>query len=136
MSRMTTSSASFPWARAPMRRARSSDVKRPKCSPESARIEVAFPDQGPDGRRDELVDGAAGPDSRGRDGTRVDVEEADALGPGKAREHRLEPLPREARPRPDAELGELENRVRLGPGEEVAELVRADDEQRVVEVLG
>src|SRR5438477_11086891 len=103
MSRMTTSSASFSWARAPMRRARSSDVKRPQCSPELGPIETPFPDQRRHGRRDELVGGAAGPDACGRDGIRVDVEEADALGPGQALEHRLEPLLRETRPPADAE---------------------------------
>jgi hypothetical protein len=46
-------------------------------------------------------------------------------------EHALEPLPREPRPRRDAEACELQHGVRLLPGEEVAELVGADQEERI-----
>src|SRR3954453_5958538 len=128
MSRMRTSSASFSWARGTIRRARSSHVKRPQCSPESGLIEAARLDQGGHGRWDEVVEGVAAPDPGRGDRMWVDLEEVDAFGPGKLLEHGFQPFPREARPGADAERGELEDCVRLRPLEEVAELVGPEDE--------
>src|SRR3954451_5442413 len=135
MSRMRTSSASFSWARAPIRRARSSDVKRPQCSPQSGLIEAARLDQGGDGRRDEVVEGVAAPDRSRGDRMWVDLEEMDALRARKLLEHGFQPSPWKAGPSADAELGELEDPARLRPLPEVAELVGPEDEERVVEVL-
>ena len=53
-------------------------------------------------------------------------KKTDALGLREPLEHRVEPLPREAGPGRDREPRQLEHRVGLLPGEEVAELVGAD----------
>src|SRR4051794_23560534 len=111
MSRTTTSSASFSWARAPIRRARSSDVKRPHWSPQSGSVEAAFPDQGGHGGRYGLVERVAGPEPRRGHGVRGDLEEQDALRPGEPLEHRFQPVVREAGPGADGEPGKLENPI-------------------------
>ena len=51
-------------------------------------------------------------------------------------QHRFEEVAWKARTRRDPEARQLEHRPRLLPGEEVAELVGADEEQRIVEALG
>src|SRR3954470_12696251 len=129
MSRMRTSSASFSWARAAMRCACSSESKL------RLSVEMVLADEGRDGRRDEIVRRLPGPDRRRRRPVRLDFEEMDAFGAPQAFEHRVEPLPREARPCPDGELRELEDLLRLPPRQEVAELVGAQHEQRIVEPL-
>src|SRR3954464_7298225 len=96
MSRMRTSSASFSWARAPIRRAKSSDVKRPQCSPQSGSIEATLLNQGGHGRGAELVERVAGANPGRGHRVRVDLEELDALRPGQLLEDGLEPLLREA----------------------------------------
>src|SRR3954462_12435875 len=96
MSRITTSSASFSWARAPIRRARSSDVKRPQCSPKLGLIETALPNQGCHRGGHELVDRVSAPDPGRGDRVRLDFEEVDALRPGELLEHSLQPPAREA----------------------------------------
>src|SRR5436190_7053148 len=92
-------------------------------------------DQLGDRRRDEAVDRLAAGQARthvgGRDGHRLDGEELDAVGVLEPLEHTLETLAREARARRDAEACELQHRVRLLPRQEVAELVGADQEQRL-----
>src|SRR3954467_4776955 len=130
MSRMSTSSASFSWARAAMRRACSSESKL------RLSVEMVLADEGCDGRGDGAVRRLPCPDRRRRRPIRLDFEEMDALGPAQALEHGVEALAWETGPGPDGELGQLEDLVRLPPREEVAELVGAEDEQRLVELLG
>jgi hypothetical protein len=65
----------------------------------------------------------------GRDGR--DLEELDALRPLEPRQHSLEALAREAGPRRDAEPREAEDHLRLLPRQEIAELVGADEEERI-----
>src|SRR4051794_10390700 len=129
MSRMRTSSASFSWARAAMRRACSSESKL------RLSVEMVLADEGCDGRGDEAVRRLARPDRRRRCPVRLDFEEMDALGPAQAFEDGVEPLARETGPGADGELGQVEDRVRLLPRREVAELVGAEHEQRLVELL-
>jgi hypothetical protein len=62
---------------------------------------------------------------------RLDREEVDPLGTFEVLEHRAKTLVGETRPRSHAEPGEFEHRVRFLPGQEVAELVRADQEERI-----
>ncbi len=154
MSRMTTSSASFSWARAAMRRACSSGVRAGSVSwrgigrsvaanggRQSAAVEAALLDQRRDRGRDEPVErlargGEAADVARGGR-VRLDVEEEDAL---RLRAASRAPRRAAARGKPGrvatASRVALEHRVRLLPRREVAELVGADHEQRVVEGLG
>src|SRR5438128_802061 len=91
MSRMTTSSASFSWARAAMRRACSSEVRVPSSPfgragvyPRSADVQPPRLDQARDRGRDELVDrlagGHAGANLAGCVRERLDLEALDAVG--------------------------------------------------------
>src|ERR671937_682387 len=122
MSRITISSASFSWARPAMRRACSSGVRvgsGPCASRRSLAtgcrrsVQAKLVDHARDGRWDELVDRLAPP--------RVE----------QPLEARVEPLPRIARARRDAELHLAQHALRILPCREVAELVRADEEDRV-----
>src|SRR2546423_5545987 len=95
MSRMTTSFASFSWARPAMRRAISSGVRSvpdpflpmaPSVPPVSAiLVEAAARDQLGDGRRHEAVErlaaGGARPEGAGGDRYRLNLEELHAPGP-------------------------------------------------------
>src|SRR5947199_9212925 len=103
MSRMRTSSASVSWARAAMRRACSSESKL------RLSVEMVLADEGRDVRRDEAVGRLAGPNRRRRRAVRLDFEEMDTLRALQLREHGIEALAREAGPRPDGELGQLEH---------------------------
>src|SRR5581483_10234765 len=147
MSRMTTSSASFSWTRAAMRRAcsrevswESSSVIANQCSPVLRTVKPTFLDQTRDGRRDELPDEPGGRcDERAhlsrRGGIRLDLEEDDPLGTGELREHVVELPLQIAGPRGDGEPRPFEHFLRLRPREKAEELVGADDEDRVVEAL-
>src|SRR6266545_27110 len=122
MSRMTTSLASLSWARPAIRRACSSGVSR-----SDLRV---------DGRGHEPVDRLAPsnalPDLLRGDGHRLDLEEEDPLGAGKAGEDVVELPPGIAGTARDAQPRELEDRVRLLPLREVGELVGADQKDGVV----
>src|SRR5438105_2071 len=123
---MTTSRASFSWARPAMRRACSSDVSRfrlrasgPPASlagRADRSIEPEPLDLARDSGRDEAVDrlaaGDASADLAGRDLDGLDLEEADAVGPRERAEHRLEQLAAVAGAGGNAEPGQLEHAVR------------------------
>src|SRR5919201_1610612 len=144
MSRITISSASFSWARPAMRRACSSGVRvgsGPCASRRSLAtgcrrsVQAKLVDHARDGRWDELVDRLAALDTAtdlvGRDIVRRDLEELDPIRLRQPLEDRVEPLPRIARARRDAELHLAQHALRILPCREVAELVRADEEDRV-----
>src|SRR5438105_2232534 len=140
MSRMTTSFASFPWARAAMWRACSSEVRAgfgPFFAASLAAVEAELRDQAGHRRRHEVVDRLAAGDpvadvARGdRDGP--DLEELDALGAAQVGEHAVETVARIARPRRDGQPRALEDALRILPVEEVAELVGSDQEDGIVE---
>ena len=65
---------------------------------------------------------------------RLQVEEDDALGLLELPQHGLEPFAGKAGPGRNGEACQLEDGIGLLPGEEVAELVGADHEERVVEL--
>src|SRR5438128_1996810 len=114
---MTTSRASFSWARPAMRRACSSDVSRfrllasgPGASLAGQAVRSIEPeplDLARDRRRDEAVDRLtachACADIARRDLDGLDLEEADAVGPGERPEHGAEQLAGVAGTRGDAE---------------------------------
>src|SRR5919109_3027488 len=143
MSRMSTSLASFSWARSAIRRAWSRDVRWGKA-PRSLGIRVS-PVQGgnlyfPGDRvRKQLAQVLAPSDAvadvrrRGVHGR--DLEELDPIRSLQLREDRLEPFPGIAGTSRHAQPGELEHAVRVLPGEEAGELVRPDEEKRIVEPL-
>src|SRR5262245_32386611 len=143
MSRITTSRASFSWTRPAMRRACSSDVSRFRllrwieASLAVAPVEPKRRDFGRDGSWNEPVDGLAARDpvadgARGHV-QRLDLEEGHAVRPLERPEHAVEALLREAGPGRHTEAGELEDAVRVLPGQEVGELVGSDQEDRLVE---
>ena len=108
MSRMTTSLASFSWASAAIRRACSMDVKRLQCS-RGRRVEAARARSGPPTaagtsscRRPRRGRAARAARSR-RSGTGSISKKRTRSGCSSLREHRVEPLAREAGPRRDAE---------------------------------
>src|SRR6266540_1109988 len=144
MSRITTSCASFSWARPAMRRACSSDVSVASDPFRGARsvagslvveVEPERMNQLCDRRRDESVDRL----SRGNpvanlargDRQRLDLEQLDAVGPGELRQHRVEAIVGIARTRRDSKPSTGDNALRILPGQEVAELVGADQEERI-----
>src|SRR2546421_558266 len=69
----------------------------------------------------------------GGDRNGLELEEADAVGAVEPLEDAVEALARIARARADRDRHELEDAVRLLPVEQVAELVGADQEHRVLE---
>ena len=132
-----------------MRRAVSSELRsgsslrsdRPKAYPRprtvNAPIQLEPSDLGLDGRRDEAGDRVAGREALAdvgrRDGQRLDLEERDPLGAFEPREHVVEARAVDARTGRDAEACKLEHPLRLLPREEARELVRADEEDRIVQ---
>src|SRR5918994_6260886 len=147
MSRITTSRASLSCAMPAMRRACSSGVSRSSLlivwfASSSSGVSVAGTPVEPSARylrldrrwnqpRQRLAAARAGAQVAGRDRRRVDLEEDDTplvLGRHRGRI--------DAAPRRDTELDELEHAVGLLPGREVAVLVRADQEDRVLRALG
>src|SRR5438045_8400378 len=148
MSRMTTSSASFSRARAAMRRACSRDVRvesdpwrvgPAECSPASRTVKTPLLEEPADRRGDEAVErlagGGAGADVARCLRLRLDLEEEDALGAVQLREHGVERLAGAARPGGHGEARALEHLVGALQSNEVLELVGADHEQAVAEVL-
>src|SRR6266550_7497338 len=132
MSRMTTSCASFSWARLAMRRACSRDVSvasapfglRPKCSPVLAiSVEPEGLDQLGHGRRYDPVDRLASADAvtdlARRDRHRLDLEQLDAIRPRQLLQDRVQSLARKARSRCDSDPREREHAFGILPGEEV-----------------
>src|SRR3954447_11228969 len=67
-----------------------------------------------------------------RDGHGLDVEELHPLRAGEPAEDLVEPLAREAGTRGDTDARALDHPFRILPGEEVCELVCADEEERIV----
>src|SRR6187431_299761 len=146
MSRMVTSVASLSWARPAMRCACSSGVsgspapgrRASRFEGTTVAIEPNLLDHACDGRRDEAVDRLAAGDARsqvaGGDRDRLELEEGDAIGVLEARADVLEPVVRDARPGRDGESHVVEDAVRLAPGREVGELVRAEEEHDAVAV--
>src|ERR671922_826964 len=139
MSRMRTSVASLLWARPAMWRACSSEVRAgsgPFFAASLAPVQAELRDPGGHRLWDEAVDrlatGDALADVAGGDRHRLELEEPDAIGPLEPLEHAVEPLARVAGPRRDGDARELEHAVRVLPVEEVAELVGAEQEERVV----
>src|SRR5437763_3018482 len=133
---MTTSCASFSWARPAMRRAGSSDVKTcAKCSRASqASIEPERLDQLRNRVRNQVVDQLAARDALAnfarRDRQRLDLEELDALRTRELRQHRIEAVARVARARPDGQTRPRDHSFRVLPRQDVTELVGADPKQR------
>src|SRR3989442_6673994 len=147
MSRMTTSCASFSWARLVMRRACSRDVSVAsdpfglgRSVARAVPVEPKGLDQLRDGWRQQPVDRLAAGDVignvTGRDRHRLDLEELDPLGTGESLQYRLEPFARIAGTGGDPESGELEHGIGLLPRQELGERVRADDEDRVAPAAG
>src|SRR4249919_3300352 len=136
MSRMTTSRASFSWARPAMRRACSSEVSAvrfPAGSPESLEVPIE-----PEPlellshrRRDEILDRLAlcyaPADLRRADRRRIEREQLD---PRRKRERRREG---ESGPTDNAETGHRQHGLRLFPRGQGGELVGSDQEHRIVE---
>src|SRR5438445_328095 len=133
MSRITTSLASFSWARPAMRRACSSDVSRFRLLRRATAASLAAPpappiepeplDLGGHRRGDETVDRlatrhAVADPPRG-DVDRLDLEERHPVGPGDLGQHPLQPVARIAGPCRDTEPRELEHAVRVLPAQEV-----------------
>src|SRR5579862_1514882 len=118
MSRITTLRASLSCARAAIRRACSMGVKR--LSVYRARvIQPVGPDDAGNLGRNIYTDVGAGCEpgaqlARG-DRRRLDLEEEHALGAFELREHLVEALLREARPRRDRQPGSLEHLVGIAP---------------------
>src|SRR5690348_4361349 len=123
MSRITTSRASFSWARPAMRRACSSDVSRFRllrwiaaslAAESAAAVEPEPPDLGRDGSRNEAVDrlaaGDAGANPPRGDVERLDLEDFDAIRAFQLPQHLVQTLPRVAGPGRYAELRQLEDR--------------------------
>src|SRR5438270_11421805 len=100
-------------------------------------VQAAFPDQVAHGLRDESSERSSARSERANlprgGGIRLDVEEDDSLGLVELLEYRIESLSRIPRPRRHRKPGALEHGIGLLPREEVAELVRAHDEERIVE---
>src|SRR3954471_18182521 len=67
-----------------------------------------------------------------RDGHGLDVEELHPLRAGEPAENLVEPLAREAGTRVDTDARALDHPFRILPGEEICELVCADEEERIV----
>ena len=143
MSRISTSLASFSWARSAIRRACSSDV-RWSNAPGSLGIRVSpvepspldFPGAPrPEPSRRRLAAADAGADLAGGDSAAGIVEELDPLRTLELRENGLERLGRVPRPGRDAEPRQPQHLVGLLPGWKRGELVGADEEDRVGEPL-
>src|SRR5919109_2339456 len=126
MSRITTSCASFSWARPAMRRACSSDVKTcTKCSRASwASIEPEGLNQLGNRRRHEAGDRLTVRDScadvAGRDRQRFDLEELDSFRTRELCQHRVEPLARIPRTSGNPETRTRDHALGVLPGREVA----------------
>src|ERR671911_2035200 len=133
---MTTSSASFSWARLAIRRACSRDVSRNGSfrvspAPSLARrpaVQTSAFDLPRYRRRNELVDGLAAGDAlaelaRG-DRMLIDLEDLDAT-----RRHGL------TRPRGNRDWNQAQELLRLLPGVEHGPLIGAEDEHGVLESL-
>ena len=115
-------------------------------------VEAALDDPAGDRGRNESLHGLAaleaGADIGRRDVGRRNLEKLDALRTPQRREHGQQAVDREARPRGDPEADAVEDRVRLLPGRERAELIGADaprylpwllddmDPARIAAVLG
>src|SRR6478672_2836287 len=132
MSRMTTSRPSLSVAMAAIRRACSKRLDWLRGFPGARLVKAGAADELRNRGRNLgthvlTVLEAAAQVTRG-DRRRLDLEERDALGMGKLREHRVEALLWKTGPRRDGEPDTAEHLLRLLPGEEVAELVRADQE--------
>src|ERR671936_2569471 len=131
MSRMTTSRANLSWAMPAMRRACSSGVRAGML----AAVQRKLRDQLRNGGRHQAVDRLSTRDAfphlaRGnRPG--ADLEEQHAFRPLELLEHGVEPFARIAGSGRNREARELEHGLRFFPAGELAELVRADQEQRI-----
>src|SRR5918911_4704303 len=139
MSRMSTSLASFSWARSAIRRACSRDF-RSVCAPRWLEIRVSpveagdfdFPRDGLRNQaRDRLrCDDAASDLARG-DVERRDLEELDAVRLLELGEDVLERLARVSGPRRDAEPRAAQDLIRLLPRRKRGELVGPDEKDGV-----
>src|SRR2546425_11202579 len=129
MSRMTTSCASFSWARPAMRRACSRDVSVAsdpfglgRSVARAVPVEPKGLDQLRDGWRHQAVDRLAAGDVianvTGRDRHGLDLEELDPLGTGESLQYRLEPVARVAGAGGDPEAGQVEHRIGPLPPQE------------------
>src|SRR5712691_9069952 len=131
MSRMTTSCASLSWAMPAMRRACSSGARERML----AAVEAEHLDQLGHCRRNEPLDRLAArnavADLTRRDRQRLDLEEQHSLRLLQPLEHAVESLARIPGPRRNSEPRVFEHALRILPREEVAELVGADQEQRI-----
>src|SRR5436190_695818 len=144
MSRITTSCASLSWAIAAMRRACSSGVSESSspfgCGRSVPTVEAVLANQLGHACRHEIVDRVAARDTVAdvarRNGQRLELEEQHTLGVREPLEDGVEALARVAGARSDAETSKLEYALRILPRQKVAELVRADEEQRVAPAPG
>src|SRR5437867_10731257 len=141
MSRITTSRASLSWAMPAMRRACSSGVSgssNPFLDASVAAVQALLRDQPCHRGRNQTIDVFAPLDTVAnvarRDVDRLDLEEEHALGPRELHEDVVEPFARIPRSRGHGEPRLVEHALRILPGREVTELVRADHEDRVVPV--
>src|SRR5437764_10749163 len=135
MSRMTTSRANLSWAMPAMRCACSSGVRAEML----ATVETALLDQLRNLRRNELADrlsaGGALPDLSRRDRQGLELEEQHALRTLQLRPHLVQALARIAGTCRNTESCSLEHSLGILPGEEVTELVGADEKQRIAPSL-
>src|SRR6266516_3469203 len=143
MSRMTTSCASFSWARPAIRRACSSDVKGANRSLAGAlAVSVQAPrlDQLGDAGRNDVLDRLSAahpiPEVLRRDRQRFDLEELHAFGMHQPLENMFEPVMRKAGPRRHRQSGSRDDGIRVLPRQEVPELVGTDEEDRVAPAAG
>src|SRR5919108_485668 len=143
MSRITMSLASFSWARSAIRCAWSSAV-RWSNAPRSLEVRVSpvktgTPDFPSDLIRNQAIDRLTGadatPDVARRHIDSRDVEELDPLGLLELGEHAFQGLRRIARARRHREPCPAQDFVRVLPGGKGREFVRADEEDRVREVM-
>src|SRR6266516_3803206 len=118
MSRMTTSFASLLWARPAMRRACWREFRvgsGPFFAASLAAVETELGDPGGDRRRHELVDRLAPRHAvahvTGRDGQRLDLEEAHPIGAFETLQHPAKLPTRIPGPRSDRKPRELEDGV-------------------------
>src|SRR5919109_408086 len=139
MSRMRTSFASLLWARPATRRACSREVRAgsgPFFAASLAAVEAELGDPRGHRRRDEIVDRLAARDPvadvAGGDRHRLELEEAHAVGAFQPRQYAAEPLTGVTGTRADGDLRQLEHPVWILPLQEPAELVGAEQEERVV----
>src|SRR5205085_1104884 len=114
-----------------------SRIRSFRSPPSLAAVEAEPLDLAGHGGRHQVVDRLASRDAlahlAGGDRNGLELEEADAVGAVEPLEHAIEPLARVTGPRRHRDRRELEYTVRILPVEEVAELVGADQEDRVVE---